>query len=93
MSSLTQKARRRAFALALLTVAQLMVVLDFSIVNIALPSIQKDLGLSTPDLQWIVTAYSLTFGGFLLLGGRMSDLYGRRRLFLIGLIVFLSHLV
>ncbi len=88
MSSNTQKARRRGFALALLSAAQFMVVLDFSIVNIALPSIQRDLGLSTPDLQWIVTAYSLTFGGFLLLGGRMSDLYGRRRLLLIGLAVF-----
>ena len=89
MLSTTQKTRRRrGFALALLSAAQFMVVLDFSIVNIALPSIQRDLGLSTPDLQWIVTAYSLTFGGFLLLGGRMSDLYGRRRLLLIGLAVF-----
>jgi EmrB/QacA subfamily drug resistance transporter len=88
MLSTTQKVRRRGLALALLSAAQFMVVLDFSIVNIALPSIQRDLGLSTPDLQWIVSAYSLTFGGFLLLGGRMSDLYGRRRLFLIGLIVF-----
>ncbi|MBA2678988.1 MAG: MFS transporter [Ktedonobacteraceae bacterium] len=88
MLSTQQKARRRGLALALLSAAQFMVVLDFSIVNIALPSIQRDLGLSTPDLQWIVSAYSLTFGGFLLLGGRMSDLYGRRRLFLIGLVVF-----
>jgi EmrB/QacA subfamily drug resistance transporter len=88
MSSIAQQVRRRFFALVLLAAAQFMVVLDFSIVNIALPSIQKDLGLSTPDLQWIVTAYSLTFGGFLLLGGRMSDLYGKRRLLLIGLVVF-----
>src|SRR5579883_3390957 len=88
MSSIAQQARRRFFALILLAAAQFMVVLDFSIVNIALPSIQKDLGLSTPNLQWIVTAYSLTFGGFLLLGGRMSDLYGKRRLLLIGLVVF-----
>lgn len=88
MPSTQQKARRRGLALALLSAAQFMVVLDFSIVNIALPSIQRDLSLSTPDLQWIVTAYSLTFGGFLLLGGRMSDLYGRRRLLLIGLVIF-----
>lgn len=88
MPATTQKARRRILALALLCAAQFMVVLDFSIVNIALPSMQRDLGLSTPNLQWIVSAYSLTFGGFLLLGGRMADLYGRRRLFLIGLVVF-----
>ena len=80
--------RRRGFVLALLCVAQFMVVLDFSIVNIALPSIQKDLGLSTQNLQWIVSAYSLTFGGFLMLGGRMGDLYGRRKLFMIGLLLF-----
>lgn len=88
MPDITQNARRKGLALALLCAAQFMVVLDFSIVNIALPSMQKDLGLSTPNLQWIVSAYSLTFGGFLLLGGRMADLYGRRRLFLIGLVVF-----
>ena len=80
--------RRRGFVLALLCVAQFMVVLDFSIVNIALPSIQKDLGLSTQNLQWIVSAYSLTFGGFLMLGGRMGDLYGRRKLFMAGLLLF-----
>jgi EmrB/QacA subfamily drug resistance transporter len=68
--------------------AQFMVVLDFSIVNIALPSMQKDLGLSTQNLQWIISAYSLTFGGFLLLGGRMGDLYGRRKLFMVGLFLF-----
>ncbi|GAC1363112.1 MAG: DHA2 family efflux MFS transporter permease subunit [Ktedonobacteraceae bacterium] len=88
MLSTTQKIRRQSLALALLCASQFMVVLDFSIVNIALPSIQHDLGLSTQNLQWIVSAYSLTFGGFLLLGGRMSDLYGRRRLFIIGLIIF-----
>jgi EmrB/QacA subfamily drug resistance transporter len=80
--------RRRAFALALLCIAQFMVVLDFSIVNIALPSMQKDLGLSTQNLQWIVSAYSLTFGGFLMLGGRVGDLYGRRKLFMAGLFLF-----
>ncbi|GCF11801.1 MFS transporter [Dictyobacter arantiisoli] len=80
--------RREAFILVLLCLAQIMVVLDFSIVNIALPSVQKDLGLSTQNLQWIVSAYSLTFGGFLMLGGRMGDLYGRRKLFMIGLFLF-----
>ena len=80
--------RKKGLALALLCVAQFMVVLDFSIVNIALPSMQKDLGLSTQNLQWIISAYSLTFGGFLLLGGRMGDLYGRRKLFIAGLFLF-----
>lgn len=78
----------RGFVLALLCMAQFMVVLDFSIVNVALPSMQKDLGMSTQNLQWVVSAYSLTFGGFLLLGGRASDLFGRRKLFLAGLLVF-----
>ncbi len=68
--------------------AQLMVVLDATIVNVALPSIQHDLKLSTGNLQWVVNAYTLTFGGFLLLGGRLSDLFGRRRLFFIGVAVF-----
>jgi EmrB/QacA subfamily drug resistance transporter len=75
-------------ALALLSVAYLMVVLDLSIVNVALPSIQTDLGFSPEDLQWIVSGYALTFGGFLLLGGRMGDLLGRRLVFMIGLAAF-----
>jgi EmrB/QacA subfamily drug resistance transporter len=79
---------KKGLALALLCMAQFMVVLDFSIVNIALPSMQRDLGLSTQNLQWIISAYSLTFGGFLLLGGRMGDLYGRRKLFIAGLFLF-----
>ena len=65
-----------------------MVVLDASIVNVALPSIQRDLHFSTSGLQWIVNAYTLTFAGFLLLGGRAADLFGRRRVFLVGLAVF-----
>ena len=65
-----------------------MVALDFSIVNVALPAIQHDLGFTMQNLQWIVSAYSLTFGGFLLLSGRIGDLFGRRRLFLIGLFLF-----
>lgn len=83
-----KEARRKGLALILLCVAQFMVVLDFSIVNVALPSIQRDLGFSTQNLQWVISAYSLTLGGFLLLGGRLGDLYGRRVLFVAGLVLF-----
>jgi EmrB/QacA subfamily drug resistance transporter len=79
---------KRWIALILLCAAQFMVVLDASIVNVALPSIQTDLNFSQENLQWVVNAYTLVFGGFLLLGGRMADLLGRRRLFIIGLGVF-----
>ena len=75
-------------ALAVLGVAYLMVVLDVSIVNVALPSIQEDLGFTTEDLQWVVSGYALTFGGFLLLGGRSGDLLGRRMIFMVGLGLF-----
>jgi len=75
-------------ALAVLGVAYLMVVLDVSIVNVALNAIQKDLDFSQSNLQWIVSGYALTFGGFLLLGGRMGDLLGRRKVFIAGLISF-----
>src|SRR6266513_5473018 len=74
--------------LVLICLAQFMVILDATIVNVALPSIQKDLHLSEGNLQWIVNAYTLVFGGFLLLGGRAGDLLGRKRLFLVGLVVF-----
>ena len=74
--------------LVLICLAQFMVILDATIVNVALPSIQKDVGLSEANLQWIVNAYTLVFGGFLLLGGRAGDLLGRKRLFLIGLVIF-----
>jgi EmrB/QacA subfamily drug resistance transporter len=74
--------------LVLICLAQFMVILDATIVNVALPSIQKDLNLSEGSLQWIVNAYTLVFGGFLLLGGRAGDLLGRKRLFLIGLVIF-----
>jgi EmrB/QacA subfamily drug resistance transporter len=80
--------RRRWYALALLAVAQFVVVLDASIVNVALPSIGKDLDFSQSNLAWVVNAYVLTFGGFLLLGGRFADLLGRRRVFISGLILF-----
>ena len=80
--------RRKWLALALLSVIQFMVVLDIAIVNVALPSIQVDLGFSQENLQWVISAYALVFGGFLLLGGRAADLLGRRRLFLGGVAVF-----
>lgn len=76
------------WALALISVAQLMVVLDASIANIALPFIQSDLSISQANLQWVVTGYALAFGGLLLLGGRLGDLYGRRRVLMIGVAVF-----
>jgi EmrB/QacA subfamily drug resistance transporter len=79
---------RRWRALAVLGVAYLMVVLDVSIVNVALPSIQADLDFSISNLQWVVSGYALTFGGFLLLGGRAGDLLGRRRIFMAGLALF-----
>jgi MFS family permease len=79
---------RKWLALALLSVVQFMVVLDIAIVNVALPSIQVDLGFSEENLQWVISAYALVFGGFLLLGGRAADLLGRRRMFLAGLGVF-----
>jgi EmrB/QacA subfamily drug resistance transporter len=75
-------------ALVLLGAAQFMVILDITVVNIALPSIQSDLGIAAGDLQWLITAYTLAFGGLLLLGGRAGDLFGRRRLFLAGLATF-----
>lgn len=79
---------RRWLALAVIAVAQLMVVLDATIVNIALPQAQSDLGISDPDRQWVVTAYTLTFGGFLLLGGRIADYWGRKRGFIGGAVGF-----
>src|SRR5262245_24768616 len=74
--------------LVLICLAQFMVILDATIVNVALPTIQKDLDFSEADLQWIVNAYTLTFGGFLLLGGRAGDLIGRKRVFIAGVILF-----
>jgi EmrB/QacA subfamily drug resistance transporter len=74
--------------LCLVCMAQFMVILDATIVNVALPSIQEDLGMSDADLQWVVNAYALTFGGFLLLGGRAGDLMGRKRIFLVGVVLF-----
>src|SRR5215831_14613255 len=79
---------RRWRAFSLLVVAFFMVVVDLTIVNVALPTIGRKLHFPEQDLQWVVTAYALTFGGFLLLGGRAADLLGRRRLFMAGLGIF-----
>ncbi len=79
---------RRWLVLVVVAVAQLMVVLDATIVNIALPSAQKDLGFSTDNRQWIITAYALAFGSLLLIGGKIGDLFGRKRTFMIGLVGF-----
>src|SRR5690349_13708825 len=80
--------KRRWLILAVIGIAQLMVVLDATIVNIALPSAQKALHFSDGNRQWIVTSYALAFGGLLLLGGRLGDLFGRKRTFVAGLIGF-----
>src|SRR6187399_919971 len=81
-------ASQRWLALAVLCLGVLMIVLDTTIVNVALPSIRADLGFTETSLVWVVNAYMLSFGGFLLLGGRLGDLYGHRRLFLAGLALF-----
>jgi EmrB/QacA subfamily drug resistance transporter len=95
MTSLSQPAasplytpRAKNFALLLLAMTQFVIVIDASIVNVALPSIGSHLHFARADLSWVVNAYTLTFGGFLLLGGRLADLLGRRRMFMLGLIVF-----
>src|SRR3569832_240853 len=81
-------ARKRWLALVILCLGDLMIVLDSTIVNVALPSIRADLGFSETTLVWVVNAYMLTFGGFLLLGGRLGDLFGQRRLVLFGIALF-----
>src|SRR5207249_9831902 len=75
-------------ALAVIVAAQFMVILDLAIVNVALPSIKSDLHFSEASLQWVISAYAIFFGGFLLLGGRLADRLGRRRLFIAGLALF-----
>src|ERR1700704_3007398 len=80
--------RKRWLALIVLCLGDLMTVLDTTIVNVALPSIREDLAFSQTSLVWVINAYMLTFGGFLLLGGRLGDLYGNRRLFVSGIAVF-----
>jgi EmrB/QacA subfamily drug resistance transporter len=88
MNNAMTDSRTRWLALIVLCLATLMIVLDTTIVNVALPSIRADLGFSETSLAWVVNAYVLTFGGLLLLGGRLGDLYGHRRLFLIGITLF-----
>src|SRR6266571_346917 len=93
VANLQTRAKKRRIpndnlVLALVCLAQFMVILDISVVNVALPSIRADLGFSQAGLQWVVNAYTLTFAGFLLLGGRAADLYGRRRVFVFGLALF-----
>src|SRR6266446_3143647 len=86
--SISTRSDRRWSALALIVTAQFMVILDVAIVNVALPSIKSDLNFSQTNLQWVISAYAIMFGGALLLGGRLADLLGRRRLFIAGLAVF-----
>lgn len=86
--AVTASPRRRAIGLALVLTVQLMLILDMSVVNVALPKIRTDLGFSASTLSWVLSAYTLTFGGLLLLGGRLGDTLGRRRTFLAGLAVF-----
>ncbi|HEY4412471.1 MAG TPA: MFS transporter, partial [Gaiellaceae bacterium] len=86
--SIVERDNKRWFGLAVLVAAQFMVVLDIAIVNVALPTIKTDLHFSQESLQWVITAYSILFGGVLLLGGRMADLIGRRRMFMAGLTLF-----
>ena len=88
MDTATHVPRRLGLALVVIAAAQLMIVLDATIVNVALPHIQRALGFSGTGLEWIVTAYSLAFGSLLLLGGRLGDIYGRRRIFMTGVLLF-----
>src|SRR5881394_2740744 len=86
--SLITLQRRRWIALAVVCLGQLMMVLDATIVNVALPSLQRDLGFSQANLTWVLDAYMIAFGSFLLLAGRLGDLLGRKRMFLGGLVLF-----
>src|SRR5918911_5014205 len=79
---------RQWWTLAAVTFGLFMIMLDNTVVNVALPSIQSDLGISQSGLEWVVNAYALTFGVLLLSGGKLADLFGRRRIFVIGLVVF-----
>ena len=88
MTSTLDRSRKRWLALIVLCLGELMIVLDTTIVNVALPSIREDLAFTETSLVWVVNAYMLTYGGFLLLGGRLGDLFGQRRLFLLGITLF-----
>src|SRR4051812_33564325 len=85
---MSEDSRKRLMALYVLCSGVLMIVRDTTIVNVALPSIREDLNFTETSLVWVVNAYMLTFGGFLLLGGRLGDLFGHRKLFLVGLVAF-----
>src|SRR5881394_2860674 len=85
---MTEHHRSKWLVLAVVGAAFFMTILDVAIVNVAIPSIQKDLNIAESTVQWVITAYAITFGGFLLLGGRMADLLGRRRIFIVGLTIF-----
>src|ERR1700730_4176694 len=89
-ASESKRERRRWLALAVLCLGQLMMVLDATIVNVALPSIQHELHFSQGNLTWVMNGYLITFGGFLLLAGRMGDLVGRKKVFLTGLVMFVA---
>jgi len=82
---------RRGLTLAIVLCAQLMIILDMTVVNIALPSIARGLDFSAPSLSWVLNAYTLTFGGLLLLGGRAGDILGRRRVFMAGILIFTAR--
>src|SRR5881394_3482074 len=86
--TVSSRSRSRWLALIVLCGGMLMIVLDATIVNVALPSIKRDLGFSQSNLAWVINAYLIAFGGLLLLAGRIGDLIGQRRIFLIGLVVF-----
>ena len=88
----TDSERRRWLVLAVTVAAQFMVIVDIAVVNVALPAIKHDLHFSQESLQWVITAYSILFGGMLLLGGRLADVLGRRRLFMAGVAVFTRRL-
>src|SRR2546423_3859617 len=90
MTAVTGRTAERArwFALIVLCTGMLMIILDSAIVNVALPWIQRDLGFSQSQLVWVVNSYLITFGGLLLLSGRLGDLLGRRRIFLVGMVIF-----
>src|ERR671926_138262 len=90
MTDETQSDRTRWVALYVLCAGMLMIVLDATVVNVALPSIQDDLGFSQSNLAWVVNSYLIAFGGLLLLAGRLGDLIGQRRVFLTGLVIFTS---
>src|SRR6187431_2509187 len=88
LASMVDEQHRKWWTLFAVSFGLFMIMLDNTVVNVALPTIQDDLGLQTSELEWIVTGYALTFGAFMLTGGKLADLLGRRRIFVVGLVVF-----